>query len=379
MLFLSNMYALPLFFDDALLDDYEEAMEVADPLSAATPQAAPVLVPATISTPPTIEVPAPIGVPAPTVAPSTITTSIVTPTSTKVAGSNIDIKKSSNFDRTNRQCRICSTKSKHPLRFCPAFRKMSHEQRLRMVILHHYCARCLAHSHTAKQCVSTFKCRECKGDHNLLLHPSSARFPSKPQKPKNQTSERPISRSGQAIAHKRNTPALPSSFTSSMSQASVLPIRHVVTFSPTLVAKLYLPKNTIAVRAALDPCCKVSYICESLVYQLRLPTSTVDDDRYCRLTVGSSFDSSKKIHFTAKVSRMRGIPTPTESVSDAVKEQFVGFQLADENFNRAGRVVLVLGPEITPQVILNRTYSSPGLPLAQLTIFGWVISGQSPL
>lgn len=388
------MDALPHFFDDALLDDYEEAMEIADPGSTvAAPLPVPASSPVPDSSPIPVEAPTSVGVPPPAVAP---TSDAASPKSTiseplsgaiDTSGSNISKKISSHDPTLKRRCKVCNFK--HPLQYCPVFKKMSHERKLRMVVLHKYCSRCLATSHVAKDCQSKFKCRTCKGDHNTLLHfnrPSqsgsndnpasrSAQSAHNKRRKSAQQSSRPMQRSTtkkQATSHKSPSQSV-------LSEVCPLPIRHVVTFSPTMLLKLYLPKTTIPVRAALDPCCNVSYICESLVHQLRLPVSKVDDDKYCRLTVGSSYDPLQKLVLTAKVFKMKGVNTPSESVPDTIREHFSGFQLADPSFNRSGRVALVLGPEVYPQIIKNKIYSSPGLPMAQYTMFGWVISGQSPL
>ena len=129
----------------------------------------------------------------------------------------------------------------------------------------------------------------------------------------------------------------------------------------------------------IDLCCSRSYICENLIKNLKLPTFAIDNVNHCRISICSIYDSAQKIDLMVKVSRMQGIATPLETVSDSIKESFVGLQLADPNFNISGRVALVIGPEVAPQILKGRIYSNPGLPLAQYTIFGWVISGQSPL
>ncbi|XP_065368793.1 uncharacterized protein LOC135961228 [Calliphora vicina] len=65
-------------------------------------------------------------------------------------------------------------------------------------------------------------------------------------------------------------------------------------------------------------------------------------------------------------------------IPDSILEPFLGFQLADPTFNHSGNVALVLGPEVAPLILKGKIHTSPGLPLAQYTIFGWIISGLSP-
>lgn len=356
------MDSLRDLFKDDILDDYDESMDVAEDAPPAAPLAAPT------TTPVSVEPPTPVGVPAPTVTPSSDVTPQNSSTSDPLSeasgpsGSNVSLRV---LPKDPNTCRVCG--GTHPLRHCKAFRRFRPEKRLRTVVLHHYCCRCLALSHTFKSCPSTYKCRLCNGDHHILLHFNSA---------KKQTPIAEHSSSKKNPPKKLSVPKTPSS---SVSQVCPLPIRHIVTFSPTMIVKLQTSNRSIPVRAALDPCSKISYICENLVHQLRLPVSSMDRCGYCRLTICSAYDSEQKISITAKVTKMKGVKTPPESVPDIIKENFAGFQLADPRFNVSSSVALVLGPEVTPQIIKGRIYSSPGLPLAQYTIFGWVISGQSPI
>lgn len=358
------MDALPTFFDDAILDEYEDAIEIADPISENPLIAIPDN---------KMDIPAPVGVP-----PPVADTPAITKTSDPLSETTGTPSSSSVPKIIGNQCKVC--KGRHPLRSCTTFLKLSHERKLRMVVLHHYCSRCLAFSHTAKDCTSTFKCRQCKGNHNTLLH-SDRTVPSGSKK-KNATGSA-FSSKKKTVSAKKTVKKVANTKTNlpspSVPQSHPVPVRHVVAFSPTLLVRLQVTNNSIPVRAALDPCCSISYICESLVRQLRLPISKMDNSSYCRLTVVSSFDPTQRIVFTAKVTKMQGVKTPSETVSDSIKEHFAGFQLADPRFNISGQVALVLGPELTPQILKGKIYSSPGLPMAQYTIFGWVISGQSPL
>lgn len=396
------MDALGTLFDDALLDDYEEAMDTVEPVSAETALENQNVTPVPTSASSPTNVQAPSVLPAPAIPPASSPTNVVTPpsgvsssvaaspcnkatikSSTSKSSSSVGTPvsntspKKSDIDRKDLQCRVCS--GKHPLRACSTFRKSSHARKLRFVLLHHYCSRCLAHTHQAKDCLSTAKCRHCNGNHNSTLHaPSSKSGPKNTPSAKSSTSKKIVLCQPEKSGSKAELNSVAQFKPPSVSKVCSLPIRHIVTFSPTLVVQLLLPKKSIPVRAALDPCCNSSYICENLVHNLRLPVSNMDGSKYCRLTVGSSYEASQKISFTAKVTRMKGVKTPTESVSDTVKESFAGFQLADPTFYVSGRVALVLGPEVSPQILKGKVYSSPGLPLAQYTMFGWVISGQFP-
>lgn len=64
------------------------------------------------------------------------------------------------------KCRVCHRS--HPLRYCKRFLDANYERRLRLVLLHRYCSRCLAHSHGAKNCQSKGMCEYCKEKHHTL-------------------------------------------------------------------------------------------------------------------------------------------------------------------------------------------------------------------
>lgn len=247
------------------------------------------------------------------------------------------------------KCRVCG--SSHPLASCRKFRFMTNEKRLRMVLLHRYCSRCLSPHHLARDCKSTGKCGKCQEKHNSMLHSSGKSTIKKKAKNLVRSSVQPMASA---------------------------PIRHFVSFSPTVRVNLEVFPKTIPLRAVIDLCCSMSYVCEDLVKALKLPVSSMGSDKICRLKVNSIHDSSQHVMLTVKVRQMKGIKTPVETVSDLIKENFAGMQLADPNFNQSLGVGLVIGPEVAPQILKGRIYSNPGFPLAQYTIFGWVISGQSP-
>ncbi|XP_075150623.1 uncharacterized protein LOC142224721 [Haematobia irritans] len=97
--------------------------------------------------------------------------------------------------------------------------------------------------------------------------------------------------------------------------------------------------------------------------------------QFCRLTVSSAYDPEQRLTFTARVHDLGRVLTPAEAVPERIKESFLGLPLADPQFYRVGRVAIVFGPEVYGRIITHRVYTSPGLPVAHYTIFGWVLSG----
>lgn len=343
------MESLPTFFDDAILDEYEEAMEVTGSCAVASsaPPVEPPAVKADFTHSKAVEIEV-VDVA------NGSTSNGDTPSRDKESDPKV-LPKTKNLQKPNMQCNLC--KKQHPLRACFRFRGLAQEKRLRHVLLHGCCSRCLSSNHATKDCLSTNKCWNCQGDHHkLLCSPNQKAI--QPQKKVKNTNKNSVSRS--VIAN-------------SMPSTSVL--RHVVNFSPTLQAKLIFGNRKIQIRAVIDLCCQMSYISDHLVKQLNIPVV----DAHVRLIVGSIYDDAKRISITAKVKKMHGIKTPIENVSADVRGEFPGFQYADPSFFHSGQVALVLGPDVSSKVITGRTFASPGSLLAQYTMFGWVVSGTSPI
>lgn len=69
-------------------------------------------------------------------------------------------------------CPLCNRL--HAVRQCTRFLVMTLEKKLRAVAHHGLCTNCLAQSHRLPNCRSIDRCRRCMQDHNSLLHPMSA-------------------------------------------------------------------------------------------------------------------------------------------------------------------------------------------------------------
>ncbi|XP_037815538.1 uncharacterized protein LOC119606193 [Lucilia sericata] len=373
------MDALTIAMEDALLESDKEVMEVEDQGSKDTPvpDPVPVSITAPVTAPVLAPVPAPIPSPAPTPtlavasasvpasAPELLTLKVASveksseSTDPDPAAAPTTAKASKVESSGSNVCKQC--KGRHPLYRCASFRKLSHEKKLRFVVLHRHCYRCLSTKHLANECKSLVKCNICHDNHHSLLHSPGKGQKKKDAKPKPHTS-------AQSKAKSIPYPV----------QASNVPLRHAINLSPTLKVNLLIGNRRILVRAVLDLCCPMSYVCESLVQQLRLPVSSANGVNICGLTIGSIYAHHPQLTLSATVRKMVGIRTPPENISNDILTLFDGIQLADPTFNQSGQVALVLGPELSASIIKGKIHSSPGLPLAQYTLFGWVISGQSP-
>ncbi|XP_049306117.1 uncharacterized protein LOC125776665 [Bactrocera dorsalis] len=69
---------------------------------------------------------------------------------------------------TTINCPLCV--ESHLLRWCPRFRQMSPEARLRTTLINRYCSNCLASSHSKMECDSVIRCKRCGNPHHTMLH-----------------------------------------------------------------------------------------------------------------------------------------------------------------------------------------------------------------
>ncbi|XP_052837207.1 uncharacterized protein LOC128253097 [Drosophila gunungcola] len=145
--------------------------------------------------------------------------------------------------------------------------------------------------------------------------------------------------------------------------------RHSVNVLPTASVMVKTGSKTFETAALIDPCTPVSCIDASRATAFRLPTTIVGDDKVCNATIQSKCGTTK---MEAKVS----IRTPTRTLNDAVRTKFKGIQLADERFYLPATISVILGADVYPKVIQSGFLMvDEGLPVAQKTVFGWIISG----
>ena len=85
---------------------------------------------------------------------------------------------------------------------------------------------------------------------------------------------------------------------------------------------------------------------------------------------------SSTVETYAEVRRRYSVLTPQKSVDARIVDEFPGLQLADPQFHVAATVHITLGADLYPRIIRNGIMGgSFGKPLAQFTIFGYIISG----
>ncbi|KAL7726203.1 hypothetical protein ACLKA6_001608 [Drosophila palustris] len=134
---------------------------------------------------------------------------------------------------------------------------------------------------------------------------------------------------------------------------------------PTAVVRLHAGDSSFVLLALYDPCAAVSSISASLAAQLKLPALHVGEDRVCKATVASKVDADLRFDVLLKIVKGLQICTPVRPLGDSVRARFVNLTLAN-----------VLGADAANHVVTKGFMPSQnGLPMAQSTIFGWMVSG----
>ncbi|XP_046801134.1 uncharacterized protein LOC124418541 [Lucilia cuprina] len=263
------------------------------------------------------------------------------------------------------KCRIC--KRHHPLRKCQSFLRMNVENRLRAVLLFDYCPNCLAHEHSGNTCARDTGCHICSKRHHTLLH-----FNESLGSHRNRNSTSTLSR----VRRHERIPTNYSQLTTSKPSISSILSRHVVPLLPTLTVVVVSGNNKQSSRALIDACSPYSRIESRLVDQLRLNTYKLENDVYCQLTLTAKTDPQVRLAVDARIVSKLPIKTPTTSLSYEVIKRFTHLILADNQFYISQGISLVLGNDLYSKIIKTGVIPGEhGLPMAQDTIFGWVVSG----
>ncbi|XP_065371002.1 uncharacterized protein LOC135963159 [Calliphora vicina] len=313
-------------------------------------------------------------------------------------------------------CRICL--KNHPLKSCHKFLQVDYEERMRLVSIYRYCAGCLAHDHTWRTCESTGRCGRCGDMHHTLLHkegrgtlsthrrnqrhrrgtnssdrrestePSSSRSSTRDRRLTNgHESERPSTsqalvlrknkdRNARRRRNRRTKNAFKRSTVAGTVMGPPINVSGSVLLKPTAMVNIESNGRFISERAIIDANSEVSIISEEVARRISARRINVGDKEKCLIRIGGNHGSSTIIEVYAEIKRNLNMMAPPRSVDGSILDEFPGLQLADPHFNSSSAVNLLLGGDVYSRIIRNGVYGgSFGKPLAQYTIFGYIISG----
>ncbi|XP_055678908.1 uncharacterized protein LOC129787390 [Lutzomyia longipalpis] len=269
------------------------------------------------------------------------------------------------------KCPHCS--SSHYLFQCREFKSVTLPERRRIAFNLKACYNCLRTTHIAEKCQSQSTCRDCNQKHHTLLHPDDV--PAASQSPENappdQLPEAPVVEQSLTSHHTatQNRVLLPTALVKVADKHRQQQICRILVdtggecsfISETCAKRLGLPRRNgrLSVNAAGEvTVAHTKGLISAVLTSLHDPGEHIQTDVYVLSKLTSLF--------------------PTDKIVEPPSWQHLRtLQLADPTFDTPGEIDIILGGDYAlainlPQII----HSESGVPVAQLTIFGWILGGK---
>ena len=248
-------------------------------------------------------------------------------------------------------CALCKTE-KHPLFVCPKWLSYTVAQRLSHVQAKNLCR---AVGHSTASCRSTYRCRDCSQNHHTTIHQAAA-------------TSTPINSSSGAPSQVPDALMMTAQVTLSGPGGQQLPARALIDpgagislVSSRVAQLLHLPltKTTLQFSGVQGTPCKASkHIAQLSVFPMQV--------------------NQPKVSVKAAVVATVTNDLPTQELSPVADlPHLAGLDLADPAFHTPGRIDILLGADVYPQLMLKQPMVTGYVtdPAALETIFGWAIIG----
>lgn len=274
--------------------------------------------------------------------------------------SAVDSIRNSELEYTRPPCPCCD--GHHLIQFCENFRKLSIDARRGMIAAKGLCFVCMESGHQATTCRATRSCQTCNRRHNTMLH-----LPT----------DEPPQSATDVLTHSANAMAL------TPASAQVLLATAIVYVQDTDGCLHRL-------RALLDQGSQVSFVSEETAQLLRLPRRAVNINVVGIGGVAAGNSShSIELHVHSRINQtrvtcvnalvIRKLSNLAMSVNKTKQWPHIdGLQLADPEFPRQSKIDILIGGDIYGDLLLPGLHQRVGLPTAQNTVLGWILSGRVP-
>ena len=256
---------------------------------------------------------------------------------------------------------------KHQLYICPKFRSLSQAEKMDLLRSKNCCLNCLRPGHFAKKCKSLNHCKYCKRHHHTLLHTEKEGAATTPSEP------------------------APTDTTSNVSVSHASVSSNILLMTCQVMVET--PRGVIKARALLDTGSSASFVTECLAQSLQLRRFS-QNARICGIAGIPHSDGKQAItQFLVSSVHHPGLrynvnafivpqitgDQPICMISpDPNWEHLNGLTLADPEYNKSGKIDILLGVGIFVEVIRHGRRSGPqNTPTALNTDFGWVLAGNT--
>lgn len=272
---------------------------------------------------------------------------------------------------TFNNCTLCD--EQHSIWQCSAFIQQSHSEKVEFVKIKGLCLNCLQKGHVIATCPSKRSCFHCSGRHHTLLHIQNNTMTNDSMNTTSQSATHNVSddtRINTLHVH-RNC------------------IRNQVLLATALV-KVTSPNNDqLILRALLDQGSEASFISEAAVQHLKLKKSPIhlslsglggvttgESNSVVTFRIGA-IHAGALITMQAFVLRTLTKTLPERTIHNRQWRHLNGIELADPRFFESNTIDLLLGADVYAQIIMDGVRKGEiDDPIAQKTLFGWVLSGQ---
>ena len=256
-------------------------------------------------------------------------------------------------------CGICS--KNHSIRQCQVFMEKDLKSKWLLVRKLGLCFNCLAKGHLTNQCTSQSRCSKCKGKHHTRLHRDS------------------------------NDANQPGGSGLAVHFAGDAPNRGTNVLLATALVEVHAPQCQVhTFRALMDQGSQCSFVTEAVVQSLGLrkrPISSrisglgkaevLQSKSLVDIQIGSLIDQDFRYPIEAIVMREITDVLPQRIISFTCPAKMRGMILADPTFDKPGRIDMLLGADVYAAMLRSDVKHFDGI-VAQLTIFGWMLSGSVP-
>ncbi|XP_059226668.1 uncharacterized protein LOC131998398 [Stomoxys calcitrans] len=254
-----------------------------------------------------------------------------------------------------------------------------------------FCYNCLGTAHTRNWCPSRSKCMVCQLNHHTMVHVDKSPNPKAASQPRessntheyhrsrtsshkpssSRTKKQSNNRQRSSPQNKRTSNHKPH-FKERLSRRS-----RVHVFLPTALARVRTSEGPAKARLLLSSGEVQTVILQALVDRLNLQTIKRDSKTYCTLNLESYHDPMVKIQVTGLVHSRFHTTLPTTTTAAKLRTIYDTLHdLADPHFCNPSNVEILLANDNLPKILrAGMIQTSSNMPIAQSTIFGWIISG----
>lgn len=272
-------------------------------------------------------------------------------------------------------CPVCKTR--HFFSACPTFVCNSPTKRRELVKQYKRCFHCLSNKHTSRDCTSKFSCRLCSQKHHTMLHTSA-----------DDTATATVSESPPAAAV-TTTSSEKLSEIQALSTAAIARAPSSVLLATAQVSVRASSGRSLVVRALINQGLEMTFISESVAQMIgahhqniNVSVSAVGGLRTATVKHSTQISLSPRdartptVVTTALIMRCLTTYAPKRTIDISSFAHLRGLYLADPDFTRANPIQIIIGADLYGEILLDEILKGQAEePLAQRTIFGWIVSG----